>query len=179
MRWIILAAGVLIALPLLAAIVGHFVPPMRITARTAVLPAGPRRVWDAIFATTEYPGWRRGVRSVDTLAEVDGRPAWRERVRHGVIVCRTEEMTPPRRLVVHITDRNLTYTGTWTYELAEAEAGTRVTITERAEIAHPVCRGLAHYVFGHTGNLDRYLSALGQRVSTGQSLPLDSRPQGA
>jgi len=179
MRWIIVATGVLIALAVVAAAAGYFIPQTRITARSAVLPASLHRVWAAITTVTEYPKWRRDVKAVEAVAPVDGRPAWRERVRHGTIACRVDEMTPPRRLVVRITDRNLTYGGTWTHELTEAGAGTRVTITERGEITHPMCRGLARFVFGYAGNLDTYLSALHRELSPGQSMPLDSRPQGA
>ncbi len=179
MRWFIVATGVLIALATLAVVAGYFIPQTRITARSAVMPARSHRVWAAIMNVTDYPRWRRDVKAVDVLAAVDGRPAWRERALHGIIACRADEMTPPRRLVVRITDRRLTYEGTWTYELAEERDGTRLTITERGEITHPACRGLARYVFGYTGNLDGYLSALHRELSPGRSLPLDSRPQGA
>ena len=179
MRWIIVATGVLIALTVVAAAAGYLFPQTRITARSAVLPASLHRVWAAITNVSDYPRWRRDVKAVDVLATVDGRPAWREHALHGVIACQTDEMTPPRRLVVRIRDRNLTYGGTWTYELTEERAGTRVTITERGEITHPMCRGIARFVFGYAGNLDAYLSALHRDLSPGQSMPLDSRPQGA
>ncbi len=179
MRWLIVSVGVLIALAALTAVLGYFIPPMRIAARSVVLPVGRPRVWKTLVAMTDYPRWRRDVRAVEMLPAADGRPAWRERSRHGVILCRTEEITPPRRLVVHVTDRTLTYAATWTYELASEDDGTRVTITERAEIMHPIFRGLARYRLGKARHLDGYLAALGQEVSTGQFLPLDSRPERA
>jgi uncharacterized protein YndB with AHSA1/START domain len=179
MRWIIVAGGVLVALAGLAALIGYLIPPTRITARSALLSAGPRRVWAVITAIDQFPQWRRHLRAVEPLPAVAARPAWKERVWHGVVRNQMDEVTPLRRLVVRVTDRALTYEGTWTYELAAEGTGTRLSITEHGEIEHPVCRVLARYVFGYTGNLDGYLSALERRLVLEQALPVDGRPQGA
>lgn len=179
MHWIIVGIAALVAVGAATAIAGYFIPPSRITARTTVMPATPQHVWAAITDVTGFPRWRPAVRAVEVLAPGDGRHAWREHVRHGVIACEIEEMTPPRRLVVRITDRQLTYGGTWTYELAPADAGTRLTITERGEISHPVCRTLAWLSSGSAGNLERYLGALHRELSPGRTMPLRHRPQDA
>ena len=179
MRWIVVALGVVIALAIVAAVVGYFIPQTHITARSAVYRAPPGRVWAAIVTVSEYPDWRRSVREVEVLPGVDGRLAWRERATHGTITCQTHEMSPPRRFVVRITDRNRAYGGTWTYELTRDGDGTRLTITERGEIYRPVFRALARHVFGYTGALDSYLSALHERLGSEALLPLDGRIQGA
>ncbi|MGH7669803.1 MAG: SRPBCC family protein [Gemmatimonadaceae bacterium] len=177
MHWIIVGIAVLMALGAATAIAGYFIPQSRITARTTVMPATPQQVWSVITGVTGFPRWRPAVRGVEVLSTVDGHHAsWRERVRHGVIACDTDEMTPPRRLVVRITDRLLTYAGTWTYELAPAGAGTRLTITERGEISHPMWRGLAWFVSGPAGKLERYLAALHRELSPRQPMPLKHRP---
>ena len=179
MRWLVVATGALVALAALAAVAGYLIPQTRITSRSAVVPWRLTRVWDAITAVAEFPRWRRGVRRVEVLPAIDGRPAWRERVRHGTVSCRVDEMTPPLRLVVRLTAPGITYSGTWTYELAEVGDGTRITITERGEIVHPMWRGIARFAFGYGGNLDAYLSALDRALSPAASMPLARRPQDA
>jgi uncharacterized protein YndB with AHSA1/START domain len=179
MRWIIAGAGVLIVLAVLAIAAGYLVPRTRITARTTVLPAAPQQVWAMLTAMGSYPRWRRGVRWVRSLPALDERPAWREGRWHGAIDCQADEVTPPHRFVVRITDRRLSYAGTWTFELSQENAATRLTITEHGEIADPRCRLLARYVFGYAASLDAYLAALTAQLARGNSLRLDSRPQGA
>jgi hypothetical protein len=73
------------------------------------------------------------------------------------------ESVPPQRLVSRIADERLPYGGTWTYELAPAGDGTRLTITERGEIYNPVFRFVARFVMGHTATMNGVLRALGAR----------------
>ncbi len=179
MRWIIVVAGVLLASGAVAVVIGYFTPPTRITARSALLPAEPQRVWAAITTVEAYPRWRRHLRGVAMLPAVDGRPAWQERTWHGVIVNQIDERTPPRRLVIRLADRVLSYRGTWTFELAPEATGTRLTITEHGEIERPACRGLARYVFGYGDGLAGYLAALRGRLAGEARFPMDHRPQDA
>jgi hypothetical protein len=70
------------------------------------------------------------------------------------------ERQPPRRLVTRIADADLPFGGTWTFELAPEEGGTRVTITERGEIRNPIFRAVARYVFGYGATMEAFLDEL-------------------
>ena len=65
--------------------------------------------------------------------------------------------------MTRIVDRDLGYFGAWTYELAPVDGGTRVQITESGEVPNVLFRFLSRFVFGHTGTMDTYLRALGQK----------------
>jgi hypothetical protein len=64
-------------------------------------------------------------------------------------------------MVTRIADPEQPFGGTWTFELAPADGGTRLTITERGEVYNPIFRALGRFVFGHTATIDQYLRALG------------------
>lgn len=53
--------------------------------------------------------------------------------------------------------------GSWIYEIAPADGGSRVSVTERGWIANPIFRFMARVVFGYHGTLDSYLKALGRK----------------
>jgi hypothetical protein len=91
---------------------------------------------------------------------VNGRLRWVEVSGRDRLPLEMVERDPPRRVVTRITDPALTFGGTWTYELAPAGSGTRVTITERGEIRNPVFRTLARFVFGYAATLETWLDEL-------------------
>ncbi|MBK7858040.1 MAG: hypothetical protein IPJ65_05325 [Archangiaceae bacterium] len=76
------------------------------------------------------------------------------------------ERAPPQRLVTTLRPGG-PFGGTWTYELSPDGGGTRLEITERGEVYHPVFRFLSRYVFGHTATLDGFLKRLGGRPEPG------------
>ena len=66
-------------------------------------------------------------------------------------------------MVTRIVDLDLGYSGTWTYTLTKEAAGTRVQITEAGEVSNILFRFLSRFVFGHTGTMEKYLTALGKK----------------
>jgi hypothetical protein len=100
-----------------------------------------------------------------------------------------EKMERPRLLLVRVTDPQMRFGGTWTYEIAPLGAspstpigagpstalgagpstalgaGTVVTITENGEVYNPLFRFMAHYVFGHEGTIETYLRQLSERLA--------------
>ena len=97
--------------------------------------------------------------SVHRLDDRDGRQVFEERGEFGPIRYLVEKREPPRLLVMRITD-NSAFGGTWTYEVAPASAGSRLTITEDGEIYNPFFRFFARFVFGYEGTLESYLAAV-------------------
>jgi hypothetical protein len=59
-----------------------------------------------------------------------------------------------------VVDDGLPFGGTWTWELAPAGGGTRLTITEAGFIRNPIFRLMSRLFFPPTGTMEKYLRAL-------------------
>ena len=70
----------------------------------------------------------------------------------------------PEYLVTRIADPALPFGGTWTFELAPADGGTRLTITERGYVTNPIFRFVSRVVLGHEATLRSYLRELAARL---------------
>jgi uncharacterized protein YndB with AHSA1/START domain len=162
MKWILLSLGLLVLIAAAITLIGLLLPRDHVASTTTVINAPPERVWEALVDVGDYPRWRPDVRSVDVLS-TEGALRWRERTRQGAITLERSEEQPPRRLAARIADEGLPFGGTWTYDLAPAAQGTRVTITERGFVKNPLFRFMARFVFGHHRTQEDFLRALGRR----------------
>jgi hypothetical protein len=99
------------------------------------------------------------------LPAAAGGLAWRETAGGDKVAYAADEMRAPVRFVARITDKGLPYGGRWVYELAPDGTGTRLTITEEGEVYNPIFRFMSRYVLGQTATIDKYLAALGTRLS--------------
>ena len=97
------------------------------------------------------------------LESVDGRVRFREESKDGNVTYELMEESAGRRLVTRIVDRDLGYSGSWTYEFSDAPEGTRVRITEDGEVSNILFRFVARFVFGHGSTIDTYLLSLGKK----------------
>lgn len=155
--WI--AAGIVV-IALVAVAIGWFLPVGHVASRTAALSAPPARVYALVSDVATYPAWWSDIASVEMLPPDHGRTRFRQHTSDGAIVMEVVESTPPSRLVTRIADPDQPFGGTWTWEIVSDGTGSRVTITERGEIYHPVFRVMARFVFGYTGTMERCLMAL-------------------
>jgi len=158
MRIVILVLGALVALVLLVIAIGYALPVAHVATREARFAAPPERVFGVLKDVEKFPTWRSDVKGVEVLATV---PAlrWRERGDND-ITFDMETVEAPRRIVTRIADRSLPFGGSWTYELAPQDGGTRLAITENGEVYNPLFRFMSRFVFGHTATLERYLADL-------------------
>ena len=164
MKLALLIVGVLAALVLVCVAIGYALPVKHTASREKVLPADTAAVFAAISTPSEFPQWRRGVKSVEILPAVDGKPSFREHGSDGTITYVVEESAPGRRLVTRIADRNLPFGGSWTFELGPAANGTIVHVTERGEVYNPVFRFVSRFIFGHHRTIDQYLEDLDRHL---------------
>lgn len=156
--------GVVVVLVLVVVAVGAMLPARHEIARTVVVERPLSEVWEVIVDFPSAPEWRPDVQKVERLPDRNGMPVWAEYGSDGQrIPYATVEAEAPRRLVREIADPGLPFGGTWTFELAPAGAGTRVTVTERGEVRNPVFRFVSKFVIGHETFMVRYLEALGAR----------------
>jgi uncharacterized protein YndB with AHSA1/START domain len=163
MKWVFIAAGVLVAFAALIAMVGWSLPVKHVATRQRTLAASPDVVWKTITDIDAFPSWRSHVTSVERVGNT-GPVTWIEHGSSGRITFSIDASDPPRRLVARIADPTLPFGGNWTYELAPAGNGTVLTITEHGEIYNPVFRAVARFVFGYEATMTAYLDALGKKV---------------
>lgn len=163
MRWVLGVVGALVAVIVVVVVVGYLLPQSHVVAMSVRYAARPEAVWASLTDVAAFPSWRPGVERVEILPNDDGRRGWREHANHDVVTYRVEEEHAPRRLVARIADPNLPYGGRWTYELAPADSGSRLTITEHGEVYNPIFRFVSRFIIGHTGTMEGVLRALGTK----------------
>lgn len=156
--------GVLLALVIVATLVGTRLPRVHRAACRASFSVGPEALFATLVDVESFPAWHPGVRAARRVEPVAGRRSFEEDSSDGTVRYVVEEETPPLRLVVRIVDDGLPYGGTWTYELVPEGGRTRVTITEDGHVDPPLFRFLARFVFGHHASLEASLAALGAKL---------------
>jgi uncharacterized protein YndB with AHSA1/START domain len=163
-KWLFIILGGIALLIAAVRIIGMAIPEKHTATRSAKIPAPPAEVWKVISNPDAFPAWRPDVKRVERLADQNGSPSWREFDAHGQsIPFVVEESSPPSLLVTRITDPNLPFGGTWTFEIQPSGSGSTVRITERGEIHNPVFRFVARFFMGYDATMDQYLKALSTR----------------
>jgi Polyketide cyclase / dehydrase and lipid transport len=164
MKIALIAAGVLIGLVLLCAIVslviGSRLPLNHTASRSMRFARSPADVYAVIRNVGQAPAWRSDVREVELI----GDDKFREFSSRGAVTYQIIEDVPDRKLVARIVDFDLGYGGSWEYNLEPSGDGTLLTITERGEISNVLFRFMARYLFGHTASINAYLNALSSRL---------------
>jgi uncharacterized protein YndB with AHSA1/START domain len=173
MKWILVAAGILVAAILIVVIVGAFLPKEHTATRAARYHQPPPAVWQAITDYDKFPQWRGSVERVEPLPQANGKSGWVEYVKGaGRIPLEITESVPPSRLVTLIADPNLPFGGTWTYEITAVEGGSLVRVTENGEVRNPIFRFVSRFIFGLHATMDQYLKDLGAKF--GETVNLEN-----
>jgi hypothetical protein len=159
MKWILIAAGALVVLVVLVALVGSMLPARHHATRKARFRVSPEALY-AVLAGP--PDWRTGVKSFGVLPDQDGRKRWWEEDSHRQkVTYELVEEKPPTRLVTRIADRGLPFGGAWTFEIAPAAGGgSELRIQEDGEVYNVIFRFLARFFFGYTASIEGYLRDL-------------------
>ena len=166
-RWLVGGAGLAAALGVGVWGVGSALPVAHTASVSADLAPPPDVVWRAITDVEAFPAWRPGVDAVERLPDRGGLPAWRERGPSGALLLEVEAWDPPRRMVARVRDPGGAFGGTWTYEVAPRDRGTRLTLTEDGEVYHPVFRFVGRFVLGHERTMRAYVDALERHLGGG------------
>lgn len=160
MTWILITGGALAAIVGVVALVGAFLPRDHTARVTIDLSASRDRVWAMVSDFAGTAKWRADLRSVEMQPASTGPVRWVEVSSQGRTPFELISQTPPSRQVVRVVDDGLPFGGTWTWSLAAAGCGTRVTIEEAGFIRNPVFRVMSRLVFRPTATMDGYLRAL-------------------
>ncbi len=163
MKIALIIAAVLVLAVIAVIAIGAMLPREHVASRSARIARPPADVYAAIRDFESLPKWRGDVQRVEMLGLADGRLRFREHASHGAVTYEVVEEVPNRKLVTRIADRDLGYSGSWTYELTPDGDGTLLRITENGEVSNLLFRFMSRFVFGHTATMDRYLAALQKR----------------
>lgn len=171
MKWVLIISGVLVlivVLVVLVVIIGMMLPKGHVASVSVGLRQPPGLVWQTVSDMAAWPTWNPHVTSMTREPDRNGLPLWVQTSSDGTIPYTVEDNTAPSdgragRLVTRIASTDLPFGGTWTWNVAPAGDGTRVTITEDGEVYNPVFRFMSRFIFGYHGTAERYLKALGQK----------------
>jgi uncharacterized protein YndB with AHSA1/START domain len=152
----------------------------RATSR-AVLPVPIDSVWQVIRDLEKVPSWWPEVTSATRLEERDGQERVQQSYRDDFsMTLVVKESIRPSRLRTEIEPTpSADFGGGWIYELAPAEGGTEVRLTEDGWISNRLFR-VVSWITGYHRTLDDYLSALGRRFGMEVKVEhvLDGRSEG-
>lgn len=157
--WAFLAVAGLV---IVAAVIGAFLEPSHVATRSAVLARTPDEVWQVITRFDRTPEWRS---DVDFVQIESGDPIrFVELSDQGPVPFEVTEQERPTKLVLMTADPELPFSGSWTFELAPAPGGTRLTITERGTIDNPLMRFAARVFMDPAATATTYLVDLGRHL---------------
>lgn len=153
----VVAFAVLVGAVVLVVVAGYCLPKPHVAARAISLKQKPEDVFALISNFRDGASWRSDVQAVEILPSAGGHIKFREKGSNSAIAYEVVELSPPRRLVTEIADKNLPFGGRWIYEIVPTKDGVRLNITERGEIYNPVFRVISRFVLGYNRTLDAYL----------------------
>lgn len=160
-RWLLLIAGVIVALIACVGIAGALLPEEHHASRTLVTKQTPETIWAAINDHANEPAWRSDIQNVTSLGDRNGKPVWQENYKDGnKVALITTESQPPTRMVRELTDLEGPFSGRWEIDIKPTPTGSNVTVTEIGKVTNPFFRFVSRYVIGHTTFMERYLTGL-------------------
>jgi hypothetical protein len=165
MKWLVIVVLSVAGLLIVAALIGYLLPRDHTASRANRYNQSPEVLWTAITDVDAMPSWREGLKSIKHLPSSNTLPAHLEVTTMGEIPYQTIEMVAPRKLVRRISDPNLPFGGSWTFEIVPAAPGATLRITENGYVINPFFRFMSRFIFGYTSELDRYLRALSKKFN--------------
>lgn len=166
MRWIAYVIAAIAVAALLVAVVGAMLPRRHVVSRTVRVAMPPDALFALLSDVSRYASWRPDVKSLQRLADKQGRPAWIEESGGMKIPMTFDRMESPSLLVSRIDTDALPFAGAWTYRIAAASGGSELTITEDGEVGNVIFRFMSRFVFGHYATMDAFLKNLAQRAAS-------------
>lgn len=120
------------------------------------------KIWNYLLSIEEMPSRRKDVVRVEIIEkDLNHIPlAWKEITdMGGYMLFKRGATIPEQKFEVILYESSFKMRGTWTYEMAEKNGLTTVTITEESEIFSPLIRG-AYFLAGRDSTLLQEMSML-------------------
>ena len=149
----------LVSLVAVVAVVGWLLPVGHVASRSASVNRPPADVYALVADVASYAQWWSDISTVEMLPADPGIVRFREHMTTGPVVMEVAEAVPPQRFVTRIADPDQPFGGTWTFEIAPENGGSRLTITERGEVYNPIFRFMSRFIFGQTATMESFLKA--------------------
>ncbi|MFQ5652792.1 MAG: SRPBCC domain-containing protein [bacterium] len=163
MKKVLLILGGFVAIVGLVAVIGAVLPKEHTATQAAQFKQAPPEIWNAITDFGAMAAWNSSFDEVKPLPDHNGNAAWSLISDQGPMPLEVVEMDTNKKLVTRIIDEGMPFGGTWTYELAETEGGTLLTITEDGFVRNVIFRFMARFIFGYHSTLERFLEDLGKK----------------
>ncbi|MGA2583388.1 MAG: SRPBCC family protein [Tepidisphaeraceae bacterium] len=160
MRWLLFVGMAIGVIVLVVVLVGLMLPKSHRATRMAEFKQCPEGVFATITGSQDW----RGVTKIE-LPSDDGLRRWREQSGNRSITFEEAVSDPPRLYRSRIADKNLPFSGTWTWEITATGDGCACRITEYGEVYNLIFRIMSRFVFGYTKTIDDYLNALGRKFN--------------
>src|ERR1051325_3103417 len=128
-----LAAAVLspvLVLVVCVLVIGYSLPAEHHASRSISLHQTPAVVYAAVRDFESLPSWYLDVTRVVVEKQTDGKIHIREEGKNGTINFELTDDVPSTRIVTRILDKDLGFSGSWTYNIVAEGSGTRLSITE-------------------------------------------------
>lgn len=148
----IVAAGAAITIGTL------MLPETRSGSTESVISASPEAIIAIVKDVGAQPEWRSSVAAI-----AEDATGWTETTRIGERIAFRWVHQAPDRLDLSFSSES-GYAGTWTARLTRESGGTRMRVTETANLTSPVTRLLAYLFFDPVSFSRKYLAELKARV---------------
>jgi hypothetical protein len=166
MKWVLIIVGALVALVVIALVIGFLVPRQHVAGSSVTLRQPRDTVWRLVRDLAGTAGWWAEVATSQRASDAAGREVWEQQLKNGFTMrlMITEDAAPARLVTTIDAPPDAPFGGTWTYELATADEGTRLTVTERGYVNNPLFRFMSRFIFGYYATIESYLKALGKKL---------------
>ncbi len=172
LTWLLIGAGVIVALPVLVMIIGNFMPAEFEAQAQALLPCSVDDAWLALADFQKNPISAQMRRKTEALASENGLPAWREDIgstRHRV---QTLESEQPRRLVRLVQDEIVPMSMRCEYTLTPRGGQTELAIRASGSIQRgtwhvPIFRFMVHTFGGIRAGQEQFARQLRVNIENG------------
>jgi uncharacterized protein YndB with AHSA1/START domain len=122
----------------------------------------PEKIFETLVDFAAHPSWTPNLRSIEKLADRDGKAVWRCVQDDVTMVMTVEESDSPKKLVLHFLDEKDIADITWAISLGPTTGGSLVSLRERGKINGSFFRGM-NRLFGNTLYADQFLKSLAKQ----------------
>ena len=174
MMWLFVVVVALVVLPV---VIGFLMPVRYEGTTTAEYDRSVQKVWEALQDVEAHPMTGSAMKSVENMADDEGRPAWKEDMGHGeVITVTTTVYEPPHHMIREMSSASVNMTSRWEYTLEEVAESCRVTLSgithiEKGTWHTPVFRVMMVLGGGVKKGLDTQLDMVASTLGTAAGRP--------
>ncbi len=141
--------------------IGLLLPARHIEEERTGFDVSAETVWAVLTDLDGMPTWRRELRALERLPDLEGRVRWIEvRSAGRSTTYQRVEAVSPRRLVV----QSSAPSRRWVYEIRALDRGIELTVREERDLLNPIMRTVLG-LFGDRGRIDALTADLSRRLA--------------